>query len=117
MNTGKVIVLLAIMFLAFHSGFSQSHDEPGFPTAPAKTIQLYPNPTTDFLNIKFEIPCANRVKLALHSIIGNIMDVETEILDENEIQLKVRDLPAGYYLLSIRDPETSVRSTFKFLKR
>jgi hypothetical protein len=117
MTTGKIIALLAIMLFAAGEGFSQNREELAFPADPVKSIQLYPNPTTDYLNIKFETPCANKIKLAIHNIIGNTMDVETEVLNENEIQIKVRELPAGYYLLSIRDSETNLKNTFKFLKR
>jgi hypothetical protein len=83
---------------------------------PAKSVKLYPNPSTEYLNIKFEAPQAKTAKVAVHNIIGNLLDVESEIVDEYEIRLKVKDLPAGVYLLSVKD-DGNGQASFKFLKR
>ena len=45
------------------------------------------------------------------------MDVEKEVIDQHEIRLRVKDLPSGYYFLALKDDDTSLRSSFKFLKR
>ena len=88
------------------------------------TIDLAPKQTTSIsfhftparLNLKFEEPIAKEVKLELHSIIGNSLEVESEIVDDHEVRVKVKDLPAGYYLLDVRRSGTE-HSAFKFLKR
>ena len=100
-------------------GYSQS-DEVSFMSEsvePIKKAKVYPSPATEFLNVKFETPHARKVTLAMHSIIGNILEVETEVINEYEIRLRVKDFPSGYYLLAIRDQETNFRTTVKFLKR
>ena len=84
---------------------------------PVKVVQAFPNPATEFLNVHFEQPQARKIKLMVYSIIGNTVDVETEIVDDFEIRLKVKDLSSGYYLLALSNPETSFKNTFKFLKR
>jgi hypothetical protein len=121
MNTGKVILILLVSVLISMTSYSQIRDEVGFgpagPPEPARVVQIYPNPAFEVLNIKFETPCAKRIKLSVHNIIGNTVEVEIEPIEENEIQIKVRDLPTGYYLLSLRDPDTNFKSTLKFLKR
>ena len=53
----------------------------------------------------------------LHNIIGNALEVESEIVDDNEVRLKVKDLPAGYYLLSVKDESSGFKGVYKFLKR
>jgi hypothetical protein len=81
------------------------------------TVSIFPNPAIEFLNVKFEEPIAKTARLTIHNVIGNIVDVESETIDEHEIRLKVKDLPVGYYLLAVRDEESNSRSTLKFLKR
>ncbi len=81
-----------------------------------KSVKLYPNPATDFLVIRFEMPVAKTVKLQLHTIIGNELETDAEVVDEFEIHLKVKDLPVGYYLLALQD-DSHQRNSFKFLKR
>jgi Secretion system C-terminal sorting domain len=125
MRTGKFIVTLLITLSAVVAGYSQSHDDGGFggfgpadrPGDVSKSISIYPNPAVESLNIKFDAPCAKRVKLSLHSVIGNTLEVEIEAIDDHEVHIKVANLPSGYYLLSVKDPDTDFRSTYKFLKR
>lgn len=84
---------------------------------PIRMVQIYPNPATEFVSIKFETPIANKVKLSVHNVIGNVMEAETELVDEFEIRVRVKDFSTGYYLLSIKDERASLNSTYKFLKR
>jgi len=79
--------------------------------------KIYPNPAIEFLTVSFEQPIAKHSRLTVHNIIGNILEVETETIDDHEIRVKVKDLPVGYYLLAIRDEQNNGRSTLKFLKR
>lgn len=79
--------------------------------------KLYPNPAVEYLHVSFELPIAKQSRLTVHNIIGNVLDVETETIDDYEMRVKVKDLPVGYYLLAIRDEQNNGRSTLKFLKR
>lgn len=83
----------------------------------ARSVSVFPNPAVEYLNVKFEEPIAKKTRLTVHNVIGNIVDVEIETVDEFEVRLKVKDLPVGYYLLAVRDEESNSRSTIKFLKR
>jgi hypothetical protein len=67
--------------------------------------KLYPNPAVEYLHVSFEEPIAKQSKLTVHNIIGNILEVETETIDEHVVRLRVKDLPVGYYLLAIRDEQ------------
>jgi hypothetical protein len=80
-------------------------------------VKVYPNPAVEYLNVSFEEPVAREAKLTVHNIIGNMLDVETENIDDHEVRIKVKDLPIGYYILIIRDERTNNRNTLKFLKR
>ncbi len=81
-----------------------------------KSAHVYPNPASEFVHVKFEQPIAREVNLELHSIIGNSLEVDAEVIDDFEVRVRVKDLPSGYYLLDVKKPGLA-RTAFKFLKR
>ena len=81
-----------------------------------RAAHVYPNPAVDYLHIKFEQPVAKEVTLELHSIIGNNLEVESDIVDDYEVRVRVKDLPSGYYLMDVKKPGMN-HHAFKFLKR
>lgn len=86
----------------------------------AKSIHIYPNPTlpaTEFVYVKTDEMPAHSVKLTLHNILGNQMEVETEVVDDHELRVRVKELAVGYYLIAVKDDKSKFRGTFKFLKR
>ena len=112
----KTIVFGVLVVFVTQFAVAQSHDSFAAVGAdPIKTVKIFPNPATEYLSIKFETPIAKSVKVTLHNIIGNSLDVESEIIDEYELRLKVKDLPTGYYLLALKD-EGNARGSMKFLK-
>ena len=115
MNARKVILIL-ITALASHLGFAQK-DDGYLVTDPVKQVQVFPNPATEFLNVKFEGPEARKARLDLRNIIGSEQPFDVEILDDYEIRIRVRDLATGYYILAVRDEHANIHSTYKFLKR
>lgn len=115
----KVRILLASVILALLASvaWGQSSELMSASTGdPLKTAHVYPNPAVDYINLKFDQPLAKLVTLELHSIIGNSLEVESEIVDDYEVRIKVKDLPSGYYLLDVKAPG-AMRNAFKFLKR
>lgn len=118
MFKSKTLILAFILCAGGHL-FGQSSESLSYANGiePAKFAQLYPNPTTDFINVRLDMPHAKSVKLAMHSVIGNALNVDSEVVDEYSIRIRVKDLPEGYYFLAIRDEEASFKSTYKFLKR
>ena len=82
-----------------------------------KSVHLFPNPATEFVDVQLDQFPAENVTLSVHNILGSELPVETEILDENLIRVRVKDLASGYYLLAIKDEESKFRGTYKFLKR
>lgn len=82
-----------------------------------KLVQMYPNPATDYLTIKLQTPDAGAVQLTMHSVIGNALAIEREQIDDYEVRLRVKDLPSGYYFLSVKEEKSGLKATYKFLKR
>ncbi|MEJ0056665.1 MAG: T9SS type A sorting domain-containing protein [Bacteroidota bacterium] len=116
MRYTKAIIFSVLMLLVGQLALAQQHDVFAQPQDPIKLVKIFPNPAVDYLSVKFETPLAKTIKLTLHNIIGNTLEVESEIVDEYEIRLKVKDLPTGVYLLAVKDHGNS-QSSFKFLKR
>jgi hypothetical protein len=112
---------MIIALPAFQLAMAQSQPEIQ-PTAAqevnlTKSVHLFPNPATEFVDVKLDQFPAENVQLTVHNIIGNELQVETEVLDEHLIRVKVKDLASGYYLLAVKDEESKFRGTYKFLKR
>jgi hypothetical protein len=83
----------------------------------SKIVHVFPNPAVDFVNVRVETSKSENLKITLHNIIGNEMRVESEIVDEHEVRIHVKDLSTGYYLLAIKDPENDLRLVYKILKK
>lgn len=116
----RLLLLLMGMSVA---GLAQAQSQPETPPSVSeevnlvKSVHLFPNPATEFIDVKLDqLPAAN-VSLTVHNIIGNELQVETEVIEEDLIRVKVKDLAAGYYLLAVKDEESSFRGMYKFLKR
>ena len=114
--------LLLLVLLAFSLGsYAQSGQEfPAFGDeflSQKNKIEIYPNPSVDFLNVQIENSELKNTTLIIHSIIGSKYKIIAENVGKDKYRLDVRDLPAGYYLLSIKDASTNFSKTFKFLKR
>lgn len=116
----RIISVLVILASFSFQGFAQRDDLAPFSTesgALDRMVQLYPNPATEYLMVKLPTPHANTAKLAMHSVIGNVLNMDKEVVDDYEIRIRVRDLPSGYYFLSIKDEESGLKATYKFLRR
>jgi hypothetical protein len=112
------LILIVILAFAFERGLAQSQpEEPNAEARLTKSVHLFPNPATEYVHVKVEEFPAEKVKLTLHSIIGNEMEIESEVVNEHELRVKVKDLAAGYYLLAVKDDEAKFRGIYKFLKR
>jgi hypothetical protein len=118
MNVSRIIIIVILGFFSVQSLFGQTKDEAfSAQTDPVKLIQLFPNPASEFLTVKFEYPVANQSKFTFRTIIGNEINLETEVIDEFEVRFKVKDIHEGYYFLSIQNEQSGLKSTHKFLKR
>jgi hypothetical protein len=113
----RILLFTLVLGLLTHFAFAQGHDTfPAGPGEPVKVLKIFPNPATEYLNVKFESSQAKDVKVTVHNIIGNIIDVESEVVQDQELRLKVKDLPAGVYLLALKE-DGKAQSCIKFLKR
>ena len=80
-------------------------------------VEIYPNPSVDFLNVTISNADLVKTEIVVYSIIGSKYQIEIEKTEQDQYRLDVRNLPPGYYLLSIKDPTTNFSKTYKFLKK
>ena len=114
----KLLLVFGILVLAFTSYGQSGQDFSSFgDELLVNKIEIYPNPSVDFLNVQIKNSDLSKTVLIIHSIIGNKFEIEAENVGPDEYRLDVRDLPQGYYLLSIKDANSKFSKTFKFLKR
>lgn len=83
----------------------------------SKSITVYPNPATDYVNIKLSTLEASTAKVILYTILGSELRIDKETVNDHEVRLKVKDLATGYYLIAVRDEQLKFKATYKFLKR
>lgn len=118
-NIKFVFALLGILFLGA-TAYAQTAEYPSYASNDLKIenkIQIYPNPSVDFLKVNIEESSLVNPKIVVHSIIGSRLEVVSEKLSKDEFKVDVTNLPAGYYLLAVKDESTGFSQTYKFLKR
>ncbi len=118
----KLFTTLTLILITglFANTFAQGAEEIGFKRSSlseVNKVEIFPNPSVDFLNIEINNSKMSKPVIEIYSIIGNVIKVELENVEENKFRINVSNIPAGYYLLSIRDEQTQFKETYKFLKR
>ncbi|MDN5200665.1 T9SS type A sorting domain-containing protein [Fulvivirgaceae bacterium BMA10] len=79
-------------------------------------VDLYPNPATEFVNIKSKGDEFLEIGFEMYSLIGNKLPVQVEKVDKENYKIPVKEFSSGYYLLIIKDKRTRYRRAFKFQK-
>lgn len=110
-----LLLSLTSFFAAFGQTAERSQGTPEFNGIHA--IQVYPSPADEYVYVTLTALKAQDVKVTVHNIIGNEMNVETDAVSEHELRIKVKDLPSGFYLLTVKDEGAKFRDARKFLKR
>ena len=78
-------------------------------------LELFPNPTSEQIEIMFNVPDVEYVKLEIYDLRGRLIDV---ILDENfqsganSIKLDISDLTLGTYVIKIETEKIVLSKSF-----
>jgi hypothetical protein len=75
---------------------------------------IYPNPTTDLVNLKIENDKTEYLSYALFDMQGR--QVATNTITQNETQIQMKHLASAIYLLSVFD-KNKLLKTFKIIKK
>lgn len=85
---------------------------------------IYPNPVKDVLFLEIDEDWAQHADLQfeIRNILGNVMPMTVEKVEQNLYRIDTADYPSGYYLLMVQCKSCQVkdnkhRNTFKFLKQ
>jgi hypothetical protein len=117
MKSVKTLLASALLLILAFSASGQATEHMALSGGdPLKAVRVYPNPAVEFVTLRFEQPVARQVVLELHSIIGNSLEIDSEVVDDHEIRIRTKDLPTGYYLLDVK-LSGSPHTALKFLKR
>jgi len=79
-------------------------------------VELYPNPTDEFLNVTLNNTDLENVEIEMYNIIGNKLTFELDRTRLNSFKINVKELHAGYYLVLVKDPVQRFNKAFKFRK-
>lgn len=80
-------------------------------------VEIFPNPTSDFLNIDLSNLNLKKPQLEIRSIIGTKMAVNVEDNGPKKYKVDVQSFPRGYYLVLVRDDRSKFQQTVRFSKK
>ena len=103
--------LFVLFILISFSSFSQDSDRKN------DFIDLFPNPAKEYINIKL----TNDRELedytfSIHSLIGNKMNLDSEVISDNEMRISIGEFNQGFFFLLVDDKIRKKRKIIKFLK-
>lgn len=78
-------------------------------------IQSYPNPATDFVNLKVNLKKAGPISITIFSAMGSQVGVvqTSGASGDNQVSIPVKNLPQGIYFMHIQSGNTSSQSRFQ----
>ena len=104
-------MVFVLLFIVSFSSFSQDNN------GKDNFIDLFPNPAKDHINIKLiNDKLLEDYSFSIHSLIGNKIDFNSEILTENEMKIYVEKFNQGFFFLLVDDKINNKRKIVKFLK-
>jgi predicted amidohydrolase len=121
----KLIILTFALFASF-AGLSQTQDgqvvsaERNIMAGSINmnnTIELYPNPTVDYLIVNIKNSTLQNAKIEIHSLIGTEIFVNPEDLGNGKFKIPVKDFASGYYLVVVKDDQARYKVARKFLTK
>lgn len=80
-------------------------------------VEVFPNPTSDFLNIDLSHLDLKKPKIEIRSIIGSKMKVNLEKNGLKKYKVDVESFPRGYYLVLVMDDQSKFQQTVRFSKK
>jgi hypothetical protein len=118
----KKLLINFIVFMTFSLSLmaqSSTRDLPAFDNQEVTDnnhVEVYPNPTSDFLHVQIKESQLNDVDFEMYNIIGTNIRVTYEQVGKRLYKIPVKDLANGYYMLIVKDEGLRYRKAFKFMK-
>ena len=83
---------------------------------PKLKIDVFPNPAVENIFVRIDSPEELKLQFELYNIIGATLHVDPEEIERNYYKIGVKELPAGYYLLMVKDQDQHFNQAFKIHK-
>ncbi|PIQ46907.1 MAG: hypothetical protein COW03_18000 [Cytophagales bacterium CG12_big_fil_rev_8_21_14_0_65_40_12] len=84
---------------------------------PKVKVEVFPNPTTDFLTIDLSKLDLKKPNIEIRNIIGSKMAMIKEDEGDKKIRVDVTSYPRGYYLVLVKDDQSKFQQTIRFSKK
>jgi len=82
-------------------------------------FSLYPNPTNEVSNLKFNLSDKTKLNIAVYDMLGRkVIELNNKeyLQGNNDLEINTRDLPKGVYLIKINS-QTQIFSSLKLIKQ
>ena len=102
--------------------YTEGFHQPKLSARPVSTsaggydIKIFPNPTQELLNVFIKTPEVEDLKLTLVDVTGKTIYTQKVPSGTSEIQLRVKHLPEGMYMLSVVSTKGFRINSFKVIK-
>ncbi|WP_420385652.1 T9SS type A sorting domain-containing protein [Roseivirga sp.] len=115
----RLIALLVFSLCAFSAAAQTGAMANASNTDPKDKVkvEIFPNPTSEFLNIDLSKLDLQKPQLEIRSIIGTKMQVTVEENGTKKYKVDVQSFPRGYYLVLVRDDRSKFQQTVRFSKK
>ncbi len=80
-------------------------------------VEVFPNPTSDYLTIDLSNLNLTKPKIEIRSIIGTKMRVDLEKNGLKKYKVDVQTFQRGYYLVLVTDDQSKFQQTVRFSKK
>jgi len=80
-------------------------------------VEIFPNPTSNYLNIDLSHLELSNPKIEIRSIIGTRMTINLQKNGIKKYKVDVKSFPRGYYLVLVRDGPSKFQQTIRFSKK
>lgn len=84
---------------------------------PKVKVEVFPNPTSDFLTIDLSKLDLKKPNIEIRNIIGSKMLMTKEDAGGKKIRVDVTSYPRGYYLVLVKDDQSKFQQTIRFSKK
>ncbi len=79
-------------------------------------IQVFPNPTTDFLHIQYSADHNSQLEAAVFDVLGHLIVDQVSLDRPDDSLIDCSTWQAGLYFLQLRDPATHAVATVRFIR-
>ncbi|WP_420581873.1 T9SS type A sorting domain-containing protein [Reichenbachiella sp.] len=80
-------------------------------------IEVYPNPSIDYIVVNIKNSTLRETSFELHSIIGNTVEVNAENVGSDKYRINIKNFNPGYYFVVVKDDFSEFKEAYKFLKK